>query len=204
MGPAAETVAVLPSPRLPSRHFRCPPTGASPYSRGMARRLVLAVGTAFLLACGGAQQKPKAPEPDPMTEEMDAESEPETEEADVPDPAPTEPVSEMGDRPPPIPEAWEPKLQDCEELAEKYEELLLAAEMEKLEKRNLQQKFRASAEQNVRNTAKKGAQTWLQACEDIVGTVQSKPRWGCAFQATTLERFNGCMDGKYDAELEDD
>ena len=162
---------------------------------------MLVVGMASLLACGGTQEKPETPEPEPMVE--DVQSEPDPEDIDTPQPAPTEPVSEMGDRPPPIPEAWEPRQSDCDELAEKYEELLLAVEMEKLEKRKLQEKYRASAEKNVQSTAKKGAQNWLDACQEIVGTVQSKPRWDCAFKASTLDRFNGCMDGKYDAELHD-
>jgi hypothetical protein len=110
------------------------------------------------------------------------------------------PVSEMGDRAPPIPEAWELHQRDCDGLAVKYEKLLLDVEMEKLEKRNIKDKQRATAEKNVQATAKEGARNWLRACEDIVGTIQVKTRWDCAHKATNLDRFKGCMDGKFDGE----
>ena len=116
---------------------------------------------------------------------------------------PAGPVSEFGnDRPQPIPEAWELNPGDCDKFGQKYEELLLAREMEKLEKRNLKPKFRPSAEANVRDTAKRGANTWKAACAEILGTVQRRPRWECAYAATTFERFEGCLDGKFDSELE--
>ena len=157
-------------------------------------------GLVFVMACGGSQDKPDTPKPEPEPMADAPEPEPEPEPAEPEDSSPPERVSEMGDRPPPVPESWEPKMRHCEELAEKYEELLLADEMEKLEKRKLAEKHRPSAEKNVRNAAKKGADNWLQACKDIVGTVQHKPRWDCALQASSIERFNGCMDGKYDAD----
>lgn len=151
---------------------------------------------ALLVGCGGGQTKPAAPEPDPVEEAA------EQEEEAAPEPAATStgPVSEFGERPPPIPEAWELKQGDCDALAGKYEQLLLALEMKKLEERNIQQKYRASAESNVKDTAKKGADTWKKACDEIVGTVQPKNRWECAYAATTFERFTGCLDGKFDNE----
>jgi hypothetical protein len=167
----------------------------------MARRVAVAVGVAFLVACGGSQQKPETPEPEPMVEESEPMPEEPSEEPE--EAPPSGPVSEMGDRPPPVPEAWEPSQADCDDLGAKYEGLLLAVEMEKLEKRNLKPKQKEAAEKNVRITAKQGAQNWLQACQEIVGSVQFKPRWDCAFKALTLDRFNGCMKGKFDDENRD-
>lgn len=156
----------------------------------------------MLTACGGSQPEPKAAEPDPFAEvdEMYEVVEEEPEESTEPRSSSSGPVSEMGDRAPPIPEAWELHQRDCDALSVKYEKLLLDVEMEKLEKRNLKDKQRATAEKNVQATAKEGARNWLQACEDIVGTVQVKSRWDCADKATTLDRFKGCMDGKFDGE----
>lgn len=168
----------------------------------MARRIALASGLALLAACGGSQPEPKAAEPDPFAEvdEMYEVVEEEPEESTQPRSSSSEPVSEMGDRAPPIPEAWELHQRDCDALSVKYEKLLLDVEMEKLEARNLKDKQRATAEKNVQATAKEGARNWLNACEDIVGTIQVKARWDCAHKATTLDRFKGCMDGKFDGE----
>ncbi len=167
----------------------------------MVRRIALAMGLASLVACGGSQPEPKAAEPDPF-EEVDQMYEVVDEEpGESTQPRSTSgPVSEMGDRAPPIPEAWELHQRDCDALSVKYEKLLLDVEMEKLEKRNLKDKQRATAEKNVQATAKEGARNWLQACGDIVGTIQVKERWDCAHKATTLDRFKGCMDGKFDGE----
>ncbi len=175
----------------------------------MTRKIALFVGISLLMACGGGQQKPETPEDEPMFDESTLDEQLSTDEQPSIDDeeskaehASTGPVSEFGDRPPPIPEDWELKQRDCDELVKKYEQLLLVVEMEKLEKRKLQPKYRPAAEKNVRKTAKTGAQNWMQACQDIVGTIQSKERWECAYQAGTLDRFTGCLDGKFEDEAD--
>jgi len=167
----------------------------------MASKHWVVLGWAFLLACGGSQTKAETPESESAFDELEPAEEKVVEAPQ--EPPPSGRVSEMGRRPPPIPEAWELKQSDCDALEKKYEQLLLAVEIEKLEKRKLNEKQRATAEKNVQITAKEGARNWLRACNDIVGTVQVKGRWDCAYKATTLDRFKGCMDGKFDAEFRD-
>jgi hypothetical protein len=168
----------------------------------MVRRVVWVLGVVVLAACGGAKPEPETPASESAFDDVAAEPEENAEDPVDEPPGSDGPVSEMGDRPPPIPEAWELHQRDCDALGVKYEQLLLTVETEKLEARKLNEKQRATAEQNVRATAKQGAQNWMNACGDIVGTIQVKARWDCAYQATTLDRFKGCMDGKFDAEFE--
>ncbi|HNS96371.1 MAG TPA: hypothetical protein PKL73_05410 [Polyangiaceae bacterium] len=160
------------------------------------------MGFVMLVGCGGGKPEPSTPASTSDYDEMATESESEPEETSASSHS-SAPVSEMGERPPPIPEAWELHQRDCDALGAKYEQLLLAVELEKLEARKLNEKQRGAAEQNVRGTAKQGAENWMRACEGIVGTVQVKSRWDCAYRANTLDRFKGCMDGKYDREGDD-
>jgi hypothetical protein len=162
----------------------------------MVRKLSMIAGWGLLVACGGAQPEPKVAEPDPFAE-VDEMYEVVDDTEQESRPSTSGPVSEMGDRAPPTPEAWELHQRDCDALSTKYETLLLNSEMEKLEKRNVKEKQRAQAEKNARQTAAQGARNWLSACEDIVGTIQPKERWDCAYKAGTLERFKDCLDGNH-------
>ena len=153
-------------------------------------------GVALLVGCGGGQAKPESP-PEPSMEQDDTESTPEAIEEEEAPPAPTGRVSMMGsDLPPPVPEDWELKQRDCDDLGAKYETLLRDKELEKLEARKLTGKQLETARNNVAKTAAEGARNWMQACAEIVGTIQNKGDWECAFKATTLDQFHTCLHTK--------
>lgn len=166
--------------------------------------LVFALGV--VAGCGGSQSSPKTAQSesedsfiDPAGESSEAEESPY--EASSSRESSDTRVSEMGEMAPPVPEAWELRPSVCQDLRSSYESLMLQDEMAKVEKRNPTEKQRKSMESNAHNVSKQGADNWYRACQDIVGTIQVRERWDCAGKATTLERFKGCIDGKFDAEL---
>lgn len=110
-------------------------------------------------------------------------------------------IKTTGPPPPSAPGDFEPTYADCANLAAVYERLLRAEEMAKLEKKKLPPKVYASALKEVEQVVDDGASQWRGQCEGIVETVQIKPRWECAQQADSLARFNGCMNGEFDDEL---
>jgi hypothetical protein len=112
-------------------------------------------------------------------------------------------TSEFVNRPEPVPEDWTAAHADCVELGAQYESLLRQVELDKLEKRKLSDKQKQASMKTVEMTVKQGASSWLTACEEIVGKIQVRARWRCAAKATNIERFNGCMDGKFDQESGD-
>lgn len=174
----------------------------------VAAGFFLALALGAVGGCGGSQSSPKTAESeesvdDPATEPAAQSSEAETSpyEASSSRESSDGRVSEMGEMAPPVPEAWELGPSVCQDLRSSYESLMLEDEMAKVEKRNPTQKQRKSMENNAHNVSKQGADNWYRACQDIVGTIQVRERWDCAGKATTLERFKGCIDGKFDAEL---
>jgi hypothetical protein len=102
--------------------------------------------------------------------------------------------------PPPVPDDYELTPADCAALSNHYRELLRATEMQKLEAKKLPPKMRPSAEAQVEKAVETGYDRWVKACDAIVNKVRNRDWLQCAQDANDLERFNGCWEGKFDAE----
>lgn len=89
---------------------------------------------------------------------------------------------------------------DCDTLTANYEKLLRRDEVAKLEKKKLPKKVYERAKEQVEEVVVQGTASWRNQCGGIVGTIQVRSRIKCAEKADTIERFDGCMDGKFDGE----
>lgn len=156
----------------------------------------------FVAACASTGAEAKAPEGEPAAAEEPAgpaQSAP-AGPAAVPDEpaAAATPAATRDTRPPPVPDDYEMTYGDCQALGARYEGLLRTQEFDKLNRKKLPPKVFAKAQDQVEGVVQKGTEQWMNQCRGIVGTVQIKSRLKCAVDAGSLERFNGCMDGKYD------
>lgn len=145
--------------------------------------LALALAAA---ACGGATPPPQEPEP-VASPEVAAEPEAEPPKAPAPSPAPT---PEPDDH---EPESWQPARSDCEILASRYERLLHKREMDALEQKKLAPKIKEAARADVERVVREGAENWMSACEQIVGSTQPRQYWDCARHAKSVDEFHSCM-----------
>ncbi len=156
-----------------------------------------------IAACGASKAKPETPPSN------DVESPGSEESEAMPEDDPAEPKSSKkaagagaGNSQAYVPMDWQVGRADCEAMAHKYRALIRKVEMEKLEKQKVTAKVRPQAEKNVEQAVEKGVSNWLTACQEIVGTTQVRGRWDCAYKADSVDRFKGCMDGKFDTEFE--
>lgn len=110
------------------------------------------------------------------------------------------PVTTFGD---PVPAAagdYEITVNDCTKLWTNYERRYREVEEAKLAAQKLQGKYLEKAKVTVDEAVKQAVDNWRGQCQSIIGTVQIRTRIRCAVEAETLDRFNGCWDGKFDHE----
>lgn len=159
-------------------------------------------GGLCLGACSGGQSKPEdATEPSLTDDETD--TQPKREMRVVHGDAPEdEPGDESEDEPEPDTDAPAPSddydmtYRDCKALAGTYYRAWRKAEMDKLEGKSFKPKLYETAKKNVDKAAQEAGDNWLKECEGTVGTPYLYSRLKCALKATTIDRFNECLDGK--------
>ncbi len=86
---------------------------------------------------------------------------------------------------------------DCSVLADTYAAAWLSDALAK-ESPKKDPKLKELAEKNVKAAAEKARETWLGACNAIVGSAFIRSRLVCASKAKAVARFEACWDGKAD------
>lgn len=84
---------------------------------------------------------------------------------------------------------------DCSVLADTYAAAWLSDALAK-EGPKKDPKLKELAEKNVKAAAEKARDTWLGACNSIVGSAFIRGRLVCASKAKSVARFEACWDGK--------
>jgi len=146
-----------------------------------------------LLACGAGTTPP--PSPAATAKPTATASAPVTTVADPPaSSVESTPVSSL----PPVSDDYEITVQDCQALADNFERVLRKDEIAEVEAKKFKGKVLERAKAQAAQVARKGADNWHKACQGIVGSVRQRSRLQCALKARTRQRFEGCMDGKFD------